>query len=84
MVLPWGAFPGHSIYDIQSGTGKTANALMFEFPEKSVVRGPFHKPIDPLKLTSKRACEFARKLARFEAAPSWARLPGLLWSALRS
>jgi acyl-CoA reductase-like NAD-dependent aldehyde dehydrogenase len=84
MVLPWGAFPGHNICDIQSGIGKTANALMFEFPEKSVVRGPFHKPIDPLKLTSERAHEFARKLARFEESPSWARLSALVWSALRS
>jgi acyl-CoA reductase-like NAD-dependent aldehyde dehydrogenase len=84
MVLPWGAFPGHSIDDIQSGAGKTANALMFESPEKSVVRGPFHKPIDPLKVTSKRAHEFARKLARFEEAPSWVRFSALLWSALRS
>jgi hypothetical protein len=84
MVLPWGAFPGHDIYDIQSGTGKTANALMFEHPQKSVVRGPFHKPIDPLKVTSKRAHEFARKLAKFEASPSWDRLAALLWSALRS
>jgi hypothetical protein len=84
MVLPWGAFPGHDIYDIQSGTGKTANALMFEYPQKSVVRGPFHKPIDPLKVTSKRAHEFARKLAAFEALRSSGGLFGLVWSALRS
>ena len=37
----WGAFPGHSTTDIQSGRGVVHNALLFERPQKSVVRGPF-------------------------------------------
>lgn len=84
MVTPWGAFPGHSIYDIQSGTGKTANVLMFERPQKSVTRAPFQKPLDPLTVTSKRAKDFARKMAYFEVAPTFWKLPGLFWTALRS
>ncbi|HSR33572.1 MAG TPA: aldehyde dehydrogenase family protein, partial [Anaerolineae bacterium] len=84
MVAPWGAFPGHEIYDIQSGRGKTANALMLEGVQKSVARAPFRKPFDPLKVTSKRADQFARKLAAFEASGSWGRVPGLIWTAVRS
>lgn len=37
----WGAFPGHEPHDIGSGTGFVHNVLMFEKPEKSIVRGPF-------------------------------------------
>ena len=37
----WGAYPGHSRTDIESGTGVVGNAAMFDRPQKSVVRGPF-------------------------------------------
>jgi aldehyde dehydrogenase (NAD(P)+) len=37
----WGAYPGHSRQDIQSGSGTVHNALMFGAAQKSVVRGPF-------------------------------------------
>lgn len=84
MVTPWGGFPGQDIYDIQSGIGKVANVLMFGRPQKSVARGPFNKPVDPLTVTSKRAWEFGKKLAHFEASPSAWKLPSLLWTALRS
>ena len=83
MTAPWGAFPGHTIYDIQSGTGKTFNFLMLERPEKSVVRAPF-KRLDPFTVRSKRALEFCKKVAEFEAAPSWRNLPGLILTALQS
>ena len=84
MVTPWGAFPGHDIYDIQSGIGKTANMLIFERSQKSVIRAPFRKRLDPLVVTSKHAQNFARKMAYFEAAPTFWKLPSLLWSVLRN
>lgn len=37
----WGAYPGHTRQDIQSGVGVVHNALMLDKTEKSVVRGPF-------------------------------------------
>jgi aldehyde dehydrogenase (NAD(P)+) len=37
----WGAYPGHGPQNIESGTGVVHNALMFDRPEKTVVRGPF-------------------------------------------
>jgi hypothetical protein len=83
MVAPWGAFPGHDIYDIQSGTGKTFNFLMLKRSEKSVVRAPFRR-LDPLTVKSKRALEFSRKLAEFETSGSWWGMPGLIWNVLRS
>ena len=40
-ALSWGAFPGQSPQDIQSGTGHVHNTLAFDHPEKSVLWGPF-------------------------------------------
>jgi acyl-CoA reductase-like NAD-dependent aldehyde dehydrogenase len=84
MVTPWGGFPGSNPRDIQSGVGKTYNMLMFDRPQKSVVRAPFKIPIDPLTVTSRCPHVFARKLAAFEASPGVSKIPGLLYSALRS
>lgn len=83
MTAPWGAFPGHDMYNIQSGIGKTFNFLMLEHPEKSIVRAPF-KRLDPVTVKSKRAPEFGKKLAAFEASPAWWKLPNLAFTALRS
>jgi acyl-CoA reductase-like NAD-dependent aldehyde dehydrogenase len=83
MVCPWGAIPGHDIYDIQSGKGKNFNFLMLDHVEKVVVRAPFRR-IDPLTIRSKRAHIFAKKLATFEAFPSWLKLADLMVAALTS
>ncbi|MDJ0791327.1 MAG: aldehyde dehydrogenase family protein [Acidimicrobiia bacterium] len=37
----WGAFPGHTAEDIQSGSGFVHNALLFDRAQKSIVSGPF-------------------------------------------
>jgi hypothetical protein len=84
LTTPWGAFPGHGIRDIQSGTGKTSNVLMFERPQKSVVRGPFRKRGYPIRVTAKRPHSFVRDLAMFESSRSPGRMARLLWSALRA
>jgi acyl-CoA reductase-like NAD-dependent aldehyde dehydrogenase len=84
MVTPWGGFPGQDICDIQSGVGKAYNMLMFERPQKSVVHAPFNRPVDPLTVTAKRPHAFAKRLAAFEGSPGLRKVPGLLWSALRS
>jgi aldehyde dehydrogenase (NAD(P)+) len=83
MVTPWGAFPGHDIYDIQSGIGKVFNFLMIEGSQKSVLRAPF-KRLDPLTANSRHAPEFAKKLAKFNANPTWWKFPDLAWTAIRS
>lgn len=39
--LAWGAAPGHTAQDIQSGSGVVHNVLMFDKPAKSIIYGPF-------------------------------------------
>jgi acyl-CoA reductase-like NAD-dependent aldehyde dehydrogenase len=79
----WGAFPGHDIYDIQSGIGVVHNTYLFDAPQKSVVRGPFRvRPTPPWFVTHKTSHELGRKLFYFEASPSPLRLPGIIWTAM--
>jgi acyl-CoA reductase-like NAD-dependent aldehyde dehydrogenase len=77
-VAPWGAYPGHASDDIHSGKGKTANFLLLPRPQKSIVRGPFRKFPDPLRVTARGAARFARELASFEGDPSFIQIPGLM------
>lgn len=84
MTTTWGAFPGNDIYDIQSGIGVTSNVLMFEHPEKSVVRSPFRLSPNPFALSSRSVIQFAKKMADMQYKPSIWKVPGFGWSALRS
>ncbi|MFZ1062384.1 MAG: aldehyde dehydrogenase family protein [Acidimicrobiales bacterium] len=80
----WGAYPGHVITDIQSGTGFVGNAFLFARPQKSVVRGPFvASPAPAWFATSTNAGAVMRKLLAFEVKPTWRKIPGLLVAALR-
>jgi hypothetical protein len=84
VVTPWGAFPGHTPQDIQSGTDFVHNTLMFSRVQKTVVRAPFQVFPKPVWFaTHKTAHRLAPKLSDFEAAPSLAKLPGILALALR-
>jgi aldehyde dehydrogenase (NAD(P)+) len=92
----WGAYPGHTYTDVQSGIGTVHNALMFDKPLKTVVSAPFRPfprsvlhgeptlfPKPPWFLTNKTSEATARRLTEFAAAPSAAKLPAILTSALR-
>lgn len=80
----WGGFPGHDIYDVQSGIGVVHNTLMFSRPQKSVIRAPFViKPTPLWFVTHKTGHELGPKLTRFEASPSPWQVPSIFWSALR-
>lgn len=84
VVTPWGGFPGHDVYDVQSGSGVVHNTLMFGRPQKTVVRTPFRMRPKPIWFQShKTAHRVGEKLTRFEADPSPLALPGILWEALR-
>ncbi|MEM9555564.1 MAG: aldehyde dehydrogenase family protein [Acidobacteriota bacterium] len=84
VTTTWGAYPGHTLDDIQSGTGVVHNTLMFDQAEKSVVRAPFRMtPKPPWFPSHQHTLELARRLTDFEAAPSSAKLPGIVWAALR-
>ncbi len=85
LIVPtWGGFPGHDIYDIQSGNGVVHNTMMFSQPQKSVIRGPFLTRPTPLWFaTNRQAHKLGQKLTKFEASPSPWQIPGLLWLAIR-
>ncbi len=84
-VTTWGAFPGHALNDIQSGTGVVHNTLMFSRPQKSVLRAPFRStPTPPWFVTQgKVARKIFPKLVDLEASPSLTKVPSILWTALR-
>jgi aldehyde dehydrogenase (NAD(P)+) len=95
-VASWGAFPGQTIDNVQSGIGIVHNALLLDGPERTVVRGPFRpsprsllhgefaiSPKPPSFITNRTAATTGRRLTAFAATPSWAKLPGIFASALR-
>ena len=83
-VSPWGAFPGSTSQDIQSGVGFTHNALMLEGVRKSVIRGPFRPwPKPPYFASHRTLHHLGPDLARFEARPSLGAAARLAWSGLR-
>ncbi|MCQ4120646.1 aldehyde dehydrogenase family protein [Rhodococcus sp. FXJ9.536] len=92
----WGAFPGHTVNDVQSGIGVVHNALLIDRPERTVVRGPFRpsprsvmkrelsiSPKPPWFVNNRTAATTGRLLTAFAGAPSWTRLPAIFASALR-
>ncbi|MCX4658708.1 aldehyde dehydrogenase family protein [Streptomyces uncialis] len=92
----WGAFPGHTVDDVQSGIGVVHNALLLDGPERTVVRGPFRpaprsllhgepslSPKPPWFVTNRTSATTGRLLSGFAAAPRWSALPGIFASALR-
>jgi aldehyde dehydrogenase (NAD(P)+) len=92
----WGAFPGHTDDDIQSGRGTVHNALLFDRPQKSVVTAPFSPfprtlangrlhllPIPPWFVTHRRAAKVGRRLTFYAANPGPMALPGIFAAALR-
>ena len=80
----WGAYPGHPIDDVQSGRGFVGNALLFDRPQKSVVRGPFVASPAPVWFaTNRNAASVMRRLLAFEVRPSWAKVPPLMIEALK-
>jgi len=81
---PWGAFPGHTPQDVQSGIGFVHNAFMFDRPQRSVVEAPFRAfPRPPWFVTNRRAHILGRLLTEFQYRPGFAKLPRLVVNALR-
>ena len=92
----WGAYPGHTLADVQSGIGKVHNALLFSRPQKTVVTGPFAPfprslllgethtaPKPPWFVTNETGATTAQRWTELVADPSPLNLPGLEASALR-
>ena len=85
MSTTWGAFPGHDLYDIRSGSGVVHNTFMFERAQKSVLRAPFKTfPKPPWFVSHGSTHSLGERLAHFEAEPSVFKLPSVFWHALRA
>ena len=81
---PWGAYPGSTPDNIQSGTGFVHNTAMLEGVEKVVMRAPltrFPKPAYfPSHQTSHRMMP---QIVAMDANASWAKVPGIIFTAMR-
>lgn len=91
----WGAFPGHTLDNVQSGIGVVHNSFMFDRPERSVITAPFQPfprnllsggtsmlPRPPWFVTHKRADKVGRLLTQIAYRPGALKLPGIMLAAL--
>lgn len=84
VVTPWGAHPGHTLDDIQSGRGVVHNTYLLEDVQKTVVKAPFRIRPTPAWFADHRTQDqLGRALVGFEATGSWTRLPSVIWAAMR-
>lgn len=80
----WGAFPGHTLHDIQSGRGVVHNAYLLDHPQKSVLRAPFKIMPTPAWFADHKNSEtLGRRMTEFEAKPSPLRVPSVIAAALK-
>ncbi len=92
---PWGAYPGHTLDDIQSGIGFVHNSYMFDRAERTVIEAPFRPfprnllhgsitllPRPPWFVTNKKADILGRLLTNFQHKPSFFKIPRIFLNAL--
>ena len=92
----WGAFPGHTLADVQSGIGIVHNTCLFEKAERTVVEAPFKPyprnmlsgafwllPRPPWFITNKKGGILGKLLVAFQHKPSFLKLPRIFMNALR-
>ncbi len=92
----WGAAPGHTLDDIQSGIGMVHNSMLFDRAVKTVARAPFRpfprglrhgsgalSPRPPWFVTNRTADVTTRRLTEWAADGKPWRLPGIVVSAMR-
>lgn len=92
---PWGAFPGHTLEDVQSGIGTVHNSHMLEKTERTVVEAPFRPfprslvsrrptllPKPPWFITNSRQDKVARLLVDFHHSPGWHKVPRIFYHAV--
>lgn len=81
---PWGAYPGSSPTNIQSGTGWVHNTSMLEGIEKAVLRHPLTLVPKPATFPSHRtAHRLLRQMTSLDAHGSWSKVPGVVATAMR-
>ena len=81
---PWGAYPGATIHDVQSGIGAVHNTYLLENFEKTILQGPLINLPKPIWFPShKSGHDVAKRLLALYERPSITRLPALFLAALR-
>lgn len=84
VVTSWGAFPGHTQQDIQSGTGVVHNSFLLDHPQKSVVQAPFRINPTPVWFADHRnLAAMGERLTSYEARPSWGGVVKIALAALK-
>ncbi len=91
----WGAFPGHTLQDVQSGIGVVHNTCLFDKPERTVVEAPFKPyprnllsfsftllPRPPWFITNRKGGILGRLLVAFQYRPSFLKIPRIFLNAL--
>ncbi len=94
--VPWGAFPGHTLDDVQSGIGFVHNTFMFDKAERSVITAPFRPfprnllsgefsllPRPPWFVSNKKQHKIGKLLNELQHKPKWKTLPRIMLLALR-
>ncbi|MFT6695831.1 MAG: acyl-CoA reductase-like NAD-dependent aldehyde dehydrogenase [Paracoccaceae bacterium] len=92
---PWGAFPGHTLDDVQSGIGTVHNTFMLENTERTVVHAPWRPfprnllsggvtllPKPPWFITNRKQDKIGELLTKFVYRPSWLKIPRIFLNAL--
>ncbi len=92
----WGAFPGHTLDNVQSGIGVVHNTMLFDRPQRTVVEAPFTPfprnlltlsftllPRPPWFITNRKANVLGRLLTQFQVQPGFAKLFAIFANALR-
>ncbi|HIE97192.1 MAG TPA: aldehyde dehydrogenase family protein [Fuerstia sp.] len=80
---PWGAYPGATPANVQSGIGNVHNTYLLDHVEKTVLDGPLVNFPNPVWFPSHRkSVAVATQLVQLYHRPSVFRLPGLFAAAL--
>ncbi len=80
---PWGAYPGATLRDVQSGIGNVHNTYLLDRVEKTVLEGPLVNFPKPIWFPSHRkAVDVANRLVRLYENLSALHLPGLFAAAI--
>jgi aldehyde dehydrogenase (NAD(P)+) len=81
---PWGAHPGSTPTDIQSGNSWVHNTSMLEGVEKTVLRHPLTIIPKPAVFPSHRtAHRLMERMTALEERASWSKVPGVIATAMR-
>jgi len=81
---PWGAYPGSTALDIQSGQGWVNNTAMLEGIEKVVARFPFMSYPKPAYFPTHRTLHtLMRRMIELEENGSWLKAPAVIAAGLR-